>query len=221
MITKSQSALSSSLLNVFLVLIEATLTLILRFDANLRRAIYPLVKAETVVCIRTYLPHTEIYASFGYKGILLDQNLPPHVQAADITINAYTHEIIMALVGHNQDKIDALQMRGKHHEIALLRDFLGQLGVAGLFGSLLAKIRPTPPSPEQTQQKQAQQSTKIAELEQALSEQTKQTEQLTSQNRKLATQVAELQSKQKTTRIALIVVSLIALLAIVYSCLAV
>lgn len=212
---KSQSTLSSSLLNVFLVLIEATLTLVLRFDAKLRRAIYPLVKAETVVCIRTYLPHTEVYASFSYKGILLDQSLPANRQAADITINAYTHELVMALVGHNQEKIDSLQMRGNSDEIALLRDFLGQLGVAGLFQSLIAKIRPAPQTAEQKAEKQLKQSEKIAQLELALNEQTQKAEQLTSENRKLRTQVDELAGKQKATVIALIIATVIALIAII------
>ena len=63
-----RSTLSHSLLNIILVFIESALTLLLRLDPELRKAAYPLAKQGTVVALRLYLPHVEVFATFNTKG---------------------------------------------------------------------------------------------------------------------------------------------------------
>lgn len=210
------SSLSRSVLNVVLVLIESILTLILRFDANLRRAVYPLAKTDTLVCIRTYLPHSEIYATFGYKGILLDSNPPTH-KAPDVIINAYSFQLINAIIMHNADHINDLQMRGNDQKIALIKAFLLQIGVARIFNTLINKIKGQKSTTATPQEKQRQKDDKLETLKNELSQKTNEIQSLTTENRKLATQVGELQSRQKSTQIALIVVGLIAIASIIYN----
>lgn len=208
----SPASLSRPLLNVILVLIESVLTLVLRFDAKLRQAVYPLAKNETLVAIRTYLPHTQVYATFSYKGVLLDNELPIGKTEPDVVINAYSFQLFNALVGHNVAQIDGLQMRGKPDDIALVRAFLLQVGVGGVIANVMQKIKGKPVlTPEE---RQAKKENKIATLTQELSESKAKVDELFQENRKLATQVAELQSKQKSTLIALWVLVVIALVAV-------
>lgn len=75
-------------LNVVLVIIETLLTLLLRFDGNLRRAVYPRT-TNTVLCIHSYVPNVTFYATFTINGILLDRQLQPS-QQVDVTINGFT-----------------------------------------------------------------------------------------------------------------------------------
>lgn len=206
------SPLSRSLLNVTLVLIESVLTLILRFDYKLRQAAYPLAKQETLVAIRTYLPHTQIYATFGYKGVLLDDELPPNKSEPDVIINAYSYQLFNALIGHNPKIIDALQMRGESEQVALVKDFLLQIGIGGLIQNLIHKIKPDHHSPEE---KAAQKQNKLTQISQELAEKITENEALTLENKRLKTQLAEANSKQKTTVIALVIASIIALIAII------
>lgn len=206
------SPLSRSLLNVILVLIESILTLVLRFDANLRRVVYPLAKTDTLVCIRTYLPHTEVYATFGYKGVLLDSEMPAGRTHADVVINAYSFQLINAILMHDDNHINALQMRGDEEKMTLVKTFLLQIGIARAFNTIINKIKGTSQTPEE---KQIQKEDKAAQLKAELQEKTALAEKLTTENRKLTTQVAELQSRQKTTNIALIALGLIAIIAIV------
>lgn len=207
MTTHPTSPLSRSVLNVLLVLIESSLALVLRFDPKLRRAVYPLVKAETVVAIRTYLPHTQVYATFSYKGVLIDDNLPAG-RVPDVVINAYTHELFAALLSANTDSIDKLQMRGRAGDIVLLKAFLAQLGVGAVIQNLLGKLQKDKPTP-------AQKEDSLKTLSDKLQEQHKKAQALHSDNQKLRTQLAESQSKQKTLFIAFVVSFLIALIAIV------
>lgn len=208
----SPASLSRPLLNVILVLIESVLTLVLRFDAKLRQAVYPLAKNETLVAIRTYLPHTQVYATFSYKGVLLDNELPMGKTEPDVVINAYSFQLFNALVGHNVAQIDGLQMRGKPDDIALVRAFLLQVGVGGVIANVMQKIKGKPVlTPEE---RQAKKENKIASLTQELTESKAKVDELFQENRKLATQVAELQSKQKSTLIALWVLVVIAVVAV-------
>lgn len=205
------SPLSHSLLNVVLVLVESALTLVLRFDADLRRVVYPLAKADTLVCIRTYLPHTEIYASFTYKGVLLDHEIPAGKRAADVTINAYSHQLIAALIGHSPEQVDGLQMRGPAETVAQIKQFLLQLGVGGMFSSVLGKFRPKKATtPEEKAEKAKKRDERVAKLTQALEEKTLEAERLTAENRKLAIQLKETEGKQKTTFIGFVIASLLA-----------
>lgn len=211
MTSNPTSPLSRSVLNVFLVLIESVLALVLRFDPKLRRVVYPLVKAETLVAIRTYLPHTQVYATFSYKGVLIDDNLPIG-REPDVVINAYTHELFAALLGQNPDSIDKIQMRGRASDILLLKDFLAQLGVGAVLTNLLGKFQKEKKTPsEKAQYKE----NKIQTLSDELQIQSKKAQQLHSDNQKLRTQLAESQSKQKTLFIAFVVSSVIAFVAIV------
>lgn len=205
--------LSRPLLNVILVLIESVLTLVLRFDAKLRQAVYPLAKNETLVAIRTYLPHTQIYATFSYKGVLLDNELPIGKTEADVVINAYSFQLFNALVGHNVAQIDGLQMRGKPDDVALVRAFLLQVGVGGVIANLLHKIKGKPAlSPEE---KQAKKDNKLTELTQALSESQALAERLNTDNKRLVAELAELKGKQTTTFWAFIVSFVVAIGAMV------
>lgn len=207
------SSLSRSLLNVVLVLIESILTLVLRFDAGLRRAVYPLAKTDTVVCIRTYLPHTEIYATFGYKGILLDSTPPTH-KSPDVIINAYSFELLNAVIMHDIDHINALQMRGDDEKISLIRAFLSQIGVARIFSNLVNKIKGTPTNPET---RPVVKDDKLTQLKAELDQKTLEVVALTAENRRLNIALAEANNRQKSTKIALIVISLIAICSIIYN----
>lgn len=201
------SPLSRSLLNILLVLIESVLALVLRFDAKLRRAVYPLVKLETLVCIRTYLPHTQVYATFSYKGILLDDKAPLGHEP-DVVINAYTHDIFGAILGQSDEQIDKLQMRGRNEDIRLIKAFLRQIGVGGVIQTIINKFKKdnkaaTPPE------------NKLHKLNKQLDEKTRQVQHLQSENKRLSTQLAEMQGKQKTLTIVTVVALIVAIIAIV------
>ena len=208
----TNTSLARPLLNVILVLIESVLTLLLRFDADLRKVAYPLAQKGVVVAIRTYLPHTQVYATFSSKGVLLDDELPIGAAQADVVINAYSFQLFNALVGHNPASVDALQIRGESAQVEDIKAFLLQVGVGGVVQNLLYKIKGKPQTPEQ---KQAQKENKLATLTQALSEKTQEAEQLSIDNRRLTTQLIEAQHKQKSTKTALIVAIVIALLALI------
>lgn len=209
--THPPSTLTHSLLNILLLLVESMLALVLRFDSKLRQKAYPLVKNDTLVLIRTYLPHTQIYASFTQKGVLLDDK-PPRGREPDVIINAYTHELVMALVGHSSEKIDSLQMRGEQSAVLDLRQFLLELGVGGIFGTLFGKFGKKETN---THEKNIQKENKLAELAEKLHQKTLECEQLFSENKRLSTELAEYHGKHKALKIALIVMMVITLLAIV------
>ena len=116
-----RSTLSHSLLSIILVFIESALTLLLRLDSDLRKAAYPLAKQGTVVCLRLYLPHVQVFATFSYKGVLLDASLPANRSEPDVIINAYSIEILKALATHNSETIDKLQMRGELEKVQLVK----------------------------------------------------------------------------------------------------
>ena len=97
--TLPQNTLSQTALNVILVVIETLLTLLLRFDGQLRQLAYPLAQDNIVVCIRSYVPHVTFYATFTVNGILLDSELQPS-QQVDVTINGFTWQIAQAVFTH-------------------------------------------------------------------------------------------------------------------------
>ncbi len=212
MSTTPHHTLSHSLLNVLLVLIESALTLLLRFDSQLRRCAYPLAKAQAIVCIRTYLPHTQIYATFDYKGVLLDDHLPAGKSEPDVIINAYSHQLLAMLFSHNPDQVDELQIRGQAEEVQLVKAFLMHVGFGGVIQALINKIKPKSVSPEQ---KAAQKEDKIAKLSEKLAQKTALAEKLNTENRRLAISLKEIQSKQKSTFMALMVAIGVALIAII------
>lgn len=209
--TTQVSPLTHSFLSILLVLIEAVLALVLRLDGNLRRAAYPLVKAETLVCVRTYLPHAQVYASFTYKGVLLDTTAPKN-RTPDVTINAYSHELFLAVMGNNIERIDGLQMRGDGEAVAQVRAFLQVLGVGGMFGVLFKKFRSSPADPAETANKK---QNELAELKTALSQKNREIQALISDNKKLSAQLYELQGKYNAIKIGIILMAVITILTIV------
>ena len=211
-----RSTLSHSLLNIILVFLESALTLLLRLDSDLRKAAYPLAKQGTVVCLRLYLPHIEVFATFSYKGVLLDAKLPANRSEPDVIINAYSVEIIKAIATHDSDTIDKLQMRGEHLQVQMVRAFITQVGLGGLVQSLLKKFKGSDnssnPSAAEKEEKANSYKVRIAD---------KQTEinTLTIKNRELETSVKELQSKQKTMMITAVIAIAIAIIAVLYTAL--
>lgn len=211
----NSSVLSRSLLNIVLVLIEAVMTLILRFDPSLRRVAYPLVKNDTLVCIRTYLPHTQVYATFTYKGVLLDETLPAGRTRPDVIINAYTHELFTALVTHDVAKIETLQIRGRVEDVLLVKTFLAKMGIGGIVNDLMKRVRPAPDTPEEREIRITKQENDYNKLKTERDEQTRQNERLLAENRRLSIQITELQGKQKASFIAFCVATVVALVAII------
>lgn len=206
---KEITTFSRGFLNVFLVFLESAITLVLRFDPKLRELAYPLASKDTVVCIRTYLPHTQIYVSFGFRGILLDDRLPPNKPHADIMVNAYSFQLLNALKSHSPDAVDALQIRGEQADVAEFKAFLVRLGVGGAIQNLLQKFKgDSAPTPQEREEKQAHYKAKIGELENQL-------DKLSTENARLNTALAEMTSKQKSTKNTLIIMSVVALIAII------
>lgn len=209
-----RSTLSHSLLNIILVFIESALTLLLRLDSDLRKAAYPLAKQGTVVCLRLYLPHIEVFATFSYKGVLLDAKLPANRSEPDVIINAYSVEIIKAIATHDSDTIDKLQMRGEHLQVQMVRAFITQVGLGGLVQSLLKKFKGSDnsnnPSAADKEEKANRYKVRIADQQTKINT-------LTIKNRELETSVKELQSKQKTMMITAVIAIVIAIITILYA----
>lgn len=209
--SSENGVISRGILNVLLVFIESAITLMLRFDPKLRQLAYPLAESGKVVCIRTYLPHTKIYATFGFRGVLLDDILPANKEAPDVIINAYSFQIANVLMNHSESSVESLQIRGESQDVADVKAFLVRIGVGGALQNLINKLKGNPenkPTPEQKAEKLSELRAKINEQNQRIDEQTKDIA-------RLKTQLAEAQNKQKATVAGLIVASVIAIVAIV------
>ncbi|MGG1354935.1 hypothetical protein ABE212_09125 [Psychrobacter pacificensis] len=210
-----RSTLSHSLLNIILVFIESALTLLLRLDPELRKAAYPLAKQGTVVALRLYLPHVEVFATFSTKGVLLDAELPVGRSEPDVVINAYSIQVINAITTHDRETTEKLQMRGESVQVQLVKQFIMQLGLGSLIQGLIRKIKG---GKGKTKPSDAEMAEKKDHYKERIKEQQAQINTLTIKNRELETTVKELQSKQKTfmivTMVALVVMigSVIALL---------
>ncbi|MED6318386.1 MAG: hypothetical protein VYA60_14285 [Pseudomonadota bacterium] len=210
-----RSTLSHSLLNIILVFIESALTLLLRLDPELRKAAYPLAKQGTVVALRLYLPHVEVFATFSTKGVLLDAELPVGRSEPDVVINAYSIQVINAITTHDRETTEKLQMRGESVQVQLVKQFIMQLGLGSLIQGLIRKIKG---GKGKTKPSDAEMAEKKDHYKERIKEQQAQINTLTIKNRELETTVKELQSKQKTfmivTMVALVVMigSIIALL---------
>ena len=203
-----RSTLSHSLLNIVLVFIESALTLLLRLDPALRKAAYPLAKQDTVVCLRLYLPHTEVFATFSYKGILLDAQLPAHRSEPDVIINAYSIQVLNAVTRHDSESTDKLQMRGESTQVQLVKQFIMQLGLGSLLQSIIKKIKggdtKSKPTSAETEEKNNNYKLRIKEQQTQINV-------LIIKNRELETTVKELQSKQKLLTITTVIASIIAM----------
>lgn len=214
MIYMKRSTLSHSFLNIVLVFIESALTLLLRLDPELRKAAYPLAKKGTVVCLRLYLPHVEVFATFSNKGVLLDSDLPVTRTEPDVIINAYSIQVLSAIATHDSDATEKLQMRGESTQVQLVKQFIMQLGVGSLVQGLIKKIKG-----EGGKEKPdaAAMEEKKNHYKQRITEQQTQINTLTMKNRELETTVKELQSKQKTLMIVAVVAVIITVIALIFS----
>lgn len=210
-----RSTLSHSLLNIILVFIESALTLLLRLDSNLRKAAYPLAKQNTLVCLRLYLPHIEVFATFSAKGVLLDANLPEDRSEPDVVINAYSMQLINALAKHDREATEKLQMRGEVVQVQLVKQFIMQVGLGGLIQSIIKRFKSgqhdSKPSNAENEQKNDNYKLRI-------NEQQTQINSLTIKNRELEMTTKELQSKQKVLSIVTaisVVIAVICLLVLI------
>ena len=208
-----RSTLSHSFLNIILVFIESALTLLLRLDPELRKAAYPLAKQGTVVALRLYLPHVEVFATFSTKGVLLDAQLPIGRSEPDVVINAYSIQVINAITTHDSETTEKLQMRGESIQVQLVKQFIMQLGLGSLIQGLIKKIKggktKTKPTEADLEEKKNNYKLRIKEQQTQIST-------LTIKNRELETTVRELQSKQKT----LMIVTVVALVIMIGSVIA-
>ncbi|WP_010199381.1 hypothetical protein [Psychrobacter sp. PAMC 21119] len=208
-----RSTLSHSFLNIILVFIESALTLLLRLDPELRKAAYPLAKQGTVVALRLYLPHVEIFATFSTKGVLLDAHLPIGRSEPDVVINAYSIQVINAITTHDSETTEKLQMRGESVQVQLVKQFIMQLGLGNLIQGLIKKIKGGKGKSKPTDAEMAE---KKDNYKLRIKEQQTQISTLTTKNRELETTVKELQSKQKT----LMIVTIVALVIMIGSVIA-
>ncbi|MCG3842356.1 hypothetical protein [Psychrobacter sp. Ps1] len=208
-----RSTLSHSFLNIILVFIESALTLLLRLDPELRKAAYPLAKQGTVVALRLYLPHVEVFATFSTKGVLLDAQLPIGRSEPDVVINAYSIQVINAITTHDSETTEKLQMRGESIQVQLVKQFIMQLGLGSLIQGLIKKIKggKTKTKPTEADLEEKKNNYKLR-----IKEQQTQINTLTIKNRELETTVRELQSKQKT----LMIVTVVALVIMIGSIIA-
>ena len=207
-----RSTLSHSFLNIILVFIESALTLLLRLDPELRKAAYPLAKQGTVVALRLYLPHVEVFATFSTKGVLLDAQLPIGRSEPDVVINAYSLQVINAITTHDSETTEKLQMRGETVQVQLVKQFIMQLGLGGLIQGIIKKIKGGKSKPKPTDAEMAE---KKEHYKVRIKEQQTQINTLTIKNRELETTVKELQSKQKTFMIVTIVALIIMIGALI------
>ena len=205
-----RSTLSHSLLNIILVFIESALTLLLRLDPELRKAAYPLAKQGTVVALRLYLPHVEVFATFSTKGVLLDAELPIGRSEPDVIINAYSIQIINAISTHDSEATEKLQMRGESVQVQLVKQFIMQLGVGNLIRGVVQKFKG---GKDKTHPTDAEMADKKESYKLRIKEQQTQINTLTIKNRELETTLKELQSKQKT----LMIVTIIAIVVMIGS----
>ena len=207
-----RSTLSHSFLNIILVFIESALTLLLRLDPELRKAAYPLAKQETVVALRLYLPHVEVFATFTTKGVLLDDRLPIGRSEPDVIINAYSIQVLNAIITPDTESTEKLQMRGEAMQVQLVKQFIMQLGFGSLIQGLIKKIKG---GKGKTKPTEAEMAEKKESYKLRIKEQQTQINTLTIKNRELETTVKELQSKQKTFIITAIIFAVIAIAAII------
>ncbi|WP_350558705.1 hypothetical protein [Psychrobacter sp. CAL346-MNA-CIBAN-0220] len=207
-----RSTLSHSFLNIVLVFIESALTLLLRLDPELRKAAYPLAKQGTVVCLRLYLPHVQIFATFSYKGVLLDAKLPAGRSEPDVIINAYSIQVLNAITTHDSETTDKLQMRGELAQVQLVKQFIMQLGLGSLIQSVIKKLKgggnKSKPNDAEMEEKKNNYKLRIKEQQIQISA-------LTIKNRELETTVKELHSKQKALTITAVIAAIVAIGALI------
>lgn len=195
--TPKENIISQSVLSVILVMLESFITLVLRFDSNLRQIAYPLATDNVVVCVRTYVPHLTFYATFTYNGVLLDTQLRAN-QLVDVTINAFTWQIVSAIFTNDSKAVDKLQMRGEGLRVQQVKSFLQGIGIGQVVQHLLQTIKGKTEKEEKPEKDDL-----LLEYKHRISEQQTQINALTISQSQLATQAQELKSKNKILMIAL------------------
>ena len=138
--TNAPSNIATTALNVVLVIIETLLTLLLRFDADLRKVVYPLATTNTVVRIHAYVPSVTFYVTFTANRILLSSQLQPS-QQVDMTINGFTWQIAQNLFTNQPKAIVQLQIRGEAQKTEEVKAFLHQIGINQLLQVITKAVK--------------------------------------------------------------------------------
>lgn len=141
MANKHAAQKNEPILSLVLVFIETLLSWLLKYDANLRQLVHPLSQQNTVLCVRTYLPHRIFYVSFTDKGMLFDTQLPDNKQQEDILLSTYSLQLLNALMSHDHKTISKLQMRGETYLVEQVQNVFLGLGFAQLMQTLLSKLK--------------------------------------------------------------------------------
>ncbi len=204
------TSLAQSVLNVALVMVESFVTLLLRFDANLRQEAYPLATDNVVVCVRSYVPHVTFYATFTYNGVLFDSQLQPN-QQVDVTINAFTWQLLGAIISNDAKSIDKLQMRGEPLRLEQVKRFLLGMGLGQIIKQLVQTVKGKAEKPEPPKKDDL-----IVDYKQRINEQQTQINTLTLSHTQLNAQTTELKSKNKILTIALGVMMVLFLASLVF-----
>ncbi len=194
---KQSAPITHSIQTVFLVVVESLLTLLLRFDNQLRRCAYPLATEGSLIAIRSYLPHDEIYLTFTFKGVLIDSQMPEHKQRADVIVNAHSFEIVNAMLSDKAETVDKLQIRGEDKQVALFKDFLYQLSISAFVHKSTQKFLKKKPDNKQKEQTQEEVAENETDYKFEYTELKKRHHLLKNENKRLKAQSGELQSRQK------------------------
>lgn len=204
------TTLAQSVLNVALVMVESFVTLLLRFDANLRQVAYPLATDNVVVCVRSYVPHVTFYATFTYNGVLFDSELTPN-QHVDVTINAFTWQLLGAIISNDSKSIDKLQMRGEPLRLEQVRRFLLGMGLGQIVKQLVQTVKGKTEKAEPPKKDDL-----LVDYKQRITEQQTQINTLTLSHTQLSAENSELKSKNKTLMIGLGVMTVLFLASLVF-----
>lgn len=205
--TNFENTVTQTVLNVVLMMVESLFTLLLRFDANLRKIVYPLAKDNVVVCIRTYVPHITFYATFSYHGVLLDSQLQQN-QQVDVTINTFTWQLAQVIMTHDVKVVDKLQMRGDANKVEQVKNFLLAVGLGQAVQNLLQLVKN---KNKKTEEEQLEKKS-IDDYKQRINEQKTQIQALTIRQEQLNTALQEMQSKNKILKVSLAVTMVIAII---------
>ncbi|WP_394260915.1 hypothetical protein [Moraxella boevrei] len=201
--------LSKTALGVVLVLLETLLALLLRFDANLRQVMYPLAQRNLVLCIRSYVPHVTIYATFTVNGVLLDSELRPN-QQVDVTINGFSFQVLQALFGNKPSVLKQLQFRGESADVIDVKAFFTAVAISKVVQELIAKFK------GKSKDKPEKPKRSVEEYQQKIEEQKQQINALTVKTAEAETALLQVKSQNKILKISLgVAVLIIVVLAIV------
>ena len=189
--TNAPSNIATTALNVVLVIIETLLTLLLRFDADLRKVVYPLATTNTVVRIHAYVPSVTFYVTFTVNGILLDSQLQPS-QQVDMTINGFTWQIAQNLFTNQPKAIEQLQIRGEAQKTEEVKAFLHQIGINQLLQVITKAVKG-----DKDKQKTKKPIKTDADYKQQVETLNSQVNAAAVQNTALEAQIVELKSKNQ------------------------